>query len=77
MNTHFENDQKRGILMKGYLLNCTEVFEAFNDKITTGVYTTTKNNFFEINDDTEPLSTDKSDSFHHIVSNLIYQNVQG
>jgi len=72
MNTHFEDNQKRGILMKEYLLNCIEVFKAFGDKISTVVYTTAKNNCFEINDDTEPLSSDKSDSFHHIVSNLIY-----
>ena len=63
MNTHFEDNQKRGILMKEYLLNCIEVFKAFGDKISTVVYTTAKNNCFEINDDTEPLSSDKSDSF--------------
>ena len=49
--------------MKEYLLNCIEVFKAFGDKISTVVYTTAKNNCFEINDDTEPLSSDRSDSF--------------
>ena len=69
MDIKFREDQDMEVIMKDYLM---EAINNFLDDIVKSSITPAAKNLFDVNDDDEKLSAQRSDNFHSITCKLLY-----
>jgi len=69
INIKFLEDRNMELLMKDYL---KEAIDEFLDDIVKSSVTPAAKNLFDVNDNGEKLSTERSDNFHSITWKLLY-----